>query len=637
MTHSMSNIILHTLLAKLPENSPTPVLLGSFSTKAGNFREIGWQLIVREANKLQEGSQRAYLAQDYTFHLIRYQNVLILCLTNSSTSKSQVGDFLQVVHSQYLVTLEKNSRRKRKTKHNQQNQNSQGLHDDVASMLQRCMTYHASSNKHKQLLLSTRTRSRSKMTDTNRSNTTNTKQNISRNSRSNRTNTGMLLPMGFGNASSGTASHSLDSIDPQAKSHFLRDIENAETTSDYYHILHDHRGILLHLNLPNTKPTTEEQAFKDSVRETFLLNGQPMEGHRALDLMRNIEAMTAPFAFSVEARAKTALDVLRAASRTTTGGDSYFLTSTLFARPGVMVTAGYVACHLPIEIQSTKRGQIIIKTHNRYELHDEESMMTGDIDDREAMIVLETETIETIDCITGNGKRILRITSNDITNLVLEYHIRGAGLPRSNGKYTRHGCEKIYVNKAGYFLTYLESNEKDIGGGRMQLEDHQWIIYKSMKDRICYRCNVNEGEEANQNEWVAVSNGEGVPPNPTIEITKRGYATLSREDIRALFVEENDDSNTTVSSLSSIRKNDLLTGVSPPRSMERVEDAAISSPGFEMLEASEEQSVVFGGVEHGGVEHVPKVNRRRASVILQNNTIMAKARACEERRRSIRK
>ena len=44
--------------------------------------------------------------------------------------------------------------------------------------------------------------------------------------------------------------------------------------------------------------------------------------------------------------------------------------------------------------------------------------MTGDIDDREAMIVLETETIETIDCITGNGKRILRITSNDITNLV---------------------------------------------------------------------------------------------------------------------------------------------------------------------------------------------------------------------------
>ena len=121
--------------------------------------------------------------------------------------------------------------------------------------------------------------------------------------------------------------------------------------------------------------------------------------------------MISPFAFSNEAIERTSLDVLRAASRTCTGGDSYFLTSSLFGRPGVMVTAGQQQ-NKPITISSTHRGQIAIRSYNIYDIHDEDALMNEEVDD--PIISLTTETVETIDCISGRANRVLQITSNDI-------------------------------------------------------------------------------------------------------------------------------------------------------------------------------------------------------------------------------
>ena len=105
--------IIHTLLAHLPPKRGAPVLLGSYSTKAGNFRDIAWQLVEREGRQLRkEGSQR-YEAASFVFQMRRFSvqatssvmpgSLLFCCLVSASENPSKVGDFLQVAHSQYLV------------------------------------------------------------------------------------------------------------------------------------------------------------------------------------------------------------------------------------------------------------------------------------------------------------------------------------------------------------------------------------------------------------------------------------------------------------------------------------------------------------------------------------------------------
>ena len=108
--------------------------------------------------------------------------------------------------------------------------------------------------------------------------------------------------------------------------------------------------------------------------------------------------------------------------------------------------------------------------------------------------------------------------------------------------------------------------------------------------------------------WV-VTKMNGVPPNPTVAIVSRGYASISREHVDLLFRRESSESS---SESRDDRERDsitdLLTGVSPPKETKRMEEVVVSSPGMEAL---------------------PK---RRTSVVSQNNVIMAAATASMRRR-----
>jgi hypothetical protein len=641
----MTATIFFSLIARLSKSSTK--LLGSYSTKAGNFRDIAWQLVVQEGLHLEkDGRQRAYQTEDYVFHLKRYDNILILCLVSATTRTSKVSNFLHVVHSQFLITVEQESRTRRRRRRPDSASVVSGLYDAVSvtsAVLQRCMAWVAEPDSHKQLMLRTKTQAHNnRESDGDKNKNKNKNKNKmsrvkSRSSRTLRANTGMLLPMGFGDASTGTGHHPLDNLNSHVRAQFYADNSAAKSKEDYLKMLHKHRGFLLRLPLPNTKPTTEDQAFKDSVRETFTLNGMRIEGHRALDMMRRLEEMIAPFAFSTAARAKTALDVLRAASRTTTGGDSYFLTSTLFGRPGVMVTAGHVGTPMPIDIRSTKRGNIVIRTFNIFELHDEEALMDGGTEDCEPIIVLTTETVESIDCITGNAKRVLLITSDNLSKMAFKYRIRGAGIPHANGLYVRHGAERIFANQGGYFLTYTTVGETDIGGGRLRLEEHRWILFRRSQENVCYACTVSANDEASSAGWLAVNEGGGVPPNPTVTVIERGYAPVSREDLAALFVETREEEEEESMSLSSATSHTSLKDArrEPSGSSDWL-TGNISSPRLTITNREEDTTTVISSSSE--ILIVPEkdglgggVVSRRPSLVSQNSVIM-KARDASAKR-----
>ena len=187
------------------------------------------------------------------------------------------------------------------------------------------MAWAVDSNEKRQLLLGTRTLSSprssissvhsrsspsggcSRISDTN----SNSEQQSfkkrgrrRRNLNKNDQNIGMLLPMGFGDASTGNE-HPLDNVEQSIKREFLSDLEKTTTHTEYNEFLHKYRSLLMNLILPNSRPTTEEQAHKDAVRELFLLNGVRIEGHKSKEMMRMLHQMISPFAFSNEAIERT--------------------------------------------------------------------------------------------------------------------------------------------------------------------------------------------------------------------------------------------------------------------------------------------------------------------------------------------
>jgi len=645
----MSSIeILYCLLAELPnsKSSAAPLHLGSYSKKAGNFREISWMLVQREGKKLPKTGQRAYESDCFRIHLKRYNKILILCIVKASTPATAVLNFLHVVHSQYLLHAQQDSRRRRRRRQGPALET--GLFDATsatAALLQRCMLW--AQKPHQPLLLGTQTQTPRfqssanvvlKRTSSGRGHNPN-----------NNSDTGILLPMGFGDASalgrhdSGKhPKHPLDHVEERTKTAFLLQSSQAETYENYIVLLHQYRGILLNLILPNSKPTTEEQALKDACRETFVLNGAPLEGHRTAELMQHLATMIAPFAYSKEAIASTSLDVLRAASRTCTGGDSYFLTTSLFSRPGRMVTAGHVKTQQPIKIASTQHGKIVIESYNVYEIHDEEALMNGD-GTVLPIISLCTHTIETIDCISGRANRILRITSLDIEDMVLSYQVKGAGIPGVNGKYYRQGVQLLYANMKGYFLKYQAIKEQTLKGGRINLEEHQWIIFRS-NERLCYVCTVEEerDDDLSQGGWVVVKKN-GLLPVPMVRIVARGYASVNEDEMESLFKTSGGGGGGGggggISLLEAGRegrtrreegeqgqyKCDLLTGVSPPKPAFKVKDAQVASPGVAECMLPEKDCIVLGGAVK---------NLRRPSVVSQNSKIMSARDASRRRRRT---
>lgn len=639
--------IIYTLVARVGSH---PHRLGDYSTKAGDFRDIAWELLCRIAKKWKGRKKeirvvKRYQVAIYTFHLCQFENNLaVLCLTPSSAMRSKVSHYLQIVHSQVIVLFASQNRRKlRSMGPGTEKNESNWLYDQVSRvsfLLQHLMQWAANSGEISgQLFPGIRTNALSAELVTSRgsespfsdvkSNSHSSSGNSSR-SRINenhekqhhcrsRTNgdTGILLPVGFGNANETPhqgATHPLDHLIQAERKSLLESVSLCKTVFDYLSLLNKHRHILLSLSLPNSKPTSREQAFKDAVREKISLNGKAFSGNDVLRLTRELERLIAPFAHNAAARVETAMDVLRAASRTCTGGDSFFGISSIFSRPGVVVTAGHMAAR-PVEISINSTGEATIVSHNSFEIHNEEELMGGD--DGNGIITIDTVIQEVIDCISGNAERIMSVKCPIIENMPLIVRVLKCGNPSVNGVYRRYdsngwGPKDIYyANDNGIFLSQRHIAEEKLIGERVRVAEREWVLANRSKGIDYFVASIlDQGREEEHlileppsDGWRPVK-GIGALPCPQIVVKSRGYAAVELDGRNRVAVEGKSDRNCEAKETGfcqSADGEDVLTGdifqqVTQNNEANIASNAVCRSPGVDLIVASEQEKVVLGGV-----------------------------------------
>ena len=203
---------------------------------------------------------------------------------------------------------------------------------------------------------------------------------------------GILLPRGFAeeevNAESEAAAHTvkaadlLASVPPEHQARLNAACVAAETRADVFDVFVRFEWLLGSIALPRTfTGVSMEQAWKDVRREQLLLNGRSVEGAEALHAA--LEPLLQAFTFDSEARGSLALDLLRAASRTSSGGDAYFVVASLLAKPGVACTASADRDPGPVSITITPKGEAVIITRSCFELKRLPSMDDDDEDDED--------------------------------------------------------------------------------------------------------------------------------------------------------------------------------------------------------------------------------------------------------------
>ena len=115
---SKSGQPIYTLLARLLDSPPptAPVaVLGDYSTKAGDFRNVAWRLVCSVAPLLPHNTVKRYLVSGHTFHLRHFEGgLIVLCLTLCEAPRAGVSHFMSVVHSQVTALFARSRRRRRR-------------------------------------------------------------------------------------------------------------------------------------------------------------------------------------------------------------------------------------------------------------------------------------------------------------------------------------------------------------------------------------------------------------------------------------------------------------------------------------------------------------------------------------------
>ena len=115
----------------------------------------------------------------------------------------------------------------------------------------------------------------------------------------------------------------------------------AESVDSFLTVLHQFRDALLDIPLPPPSAVDLGQAIKDAQRETILCNGKAFKGD-ATGLEAEMLRLVEPLVVDVETAKMLCQDILRASSRTESGGDSYSISTSLLVKRGNLLTPAQV-------------------------------------------------------------------------------------------------------------------------------------------------------------------------------------------------------------------------------------------------------------------------------------------------------
>ena len=223
-----------------------------------------------------------------------------------------------------------------------------------------------------------------------------------------------------------------------------------------------------------------------------------------------------------------------------------------------------------------------------------------------------------LDCITGNAERIMRVKCPLIENMPLVVRVLNCGNPSVNGVYKRYDSngwapkDIYYANDNGIFLTQRHIAEKNLLGGRMRIAEREWVLGNKSKGLDYYVSSIlDEGEEDEEqlifeppsDGWRPVK-GVGALPCPTVVVNSRGYAAVDLDKKNEIVVVGKSNTNSKAKETShrqSADGEDILTGdifqqVAQNKKASIASSATCSSPGVDLVLASEQDEIVLGGI-----------------------------------------
>ena len=236
---------------------------------------------------------------------------------------------------------------------------------------------------------------------------------------------------------------------------------------------------LQRLRLPRTFESIDlQQAYKDIKRERVEINGEEVTVEGPEELETILRPLLTDFTFDSDAEMRVVQDIVRACSRTASGGDAYFVVTNLFGRkPGYAVLPGRgdpgpvvvnisrtgegsfitrsefeVRCIDPHEAarQGAHPKQMQFRTRHSaaewrvfsrgiYDLPVHAAQLRADDPRDEASVVLALTAVieEKLDFVRAEGSRVLRIVPHRLRSTHRTLVVSGAGTVLANGVYTR--------------------------------------------------------------------------------------------------------------------------------------------------------------------------------------------------------
>ncbi|CAM9099135.1 unnamed protein product [Chrysoparadoxa australica] len=203
----------------------------------------------------------------------------------------------------------------------------------------------------------------------------------------NRGSIGILLPMDYSGmvdggevGRDGEADPLLREIDGMVRKALAAQVAGCTCNDDVKTLLITFRNDLAELTLP--RPTTVDygQALKDAQREQIHLNGELFRGN-VQELLESLKGLVEPLVLDPALVEPVCQDIIRASSRTASGGDTYSVMMMLLSSPiaGDLLTPieGEVP---PIGISMDgQKGEVVITVGNSFQLRKHAMMMANDV------------------------------------------------------------------------------------------------------------------------------------------------------------------------------------------------------------------------------------------------------------------
>ncbi|CAM9426636.1 unnamed protein product [Phaeothamnion confervicola] len=159
----------------------------------------------------------------------------------------------------------------------------------------------------------------------------------------------------------------LREMDPMARKALRTQVDLSRTADDCLSVLVKFRDVLNSVTLPRPAAVDYNQALKDAQRERIRVNDRVFQG-KVEPLLEELRSLVGPLVFETALVTEVCQDIIRASSRTASGGDTYAVVAAVLSRPeagDLLTPSGTESAPIAIGLDGAK-GEVVITVENRF-------------------------------------------------------------------------------------------------------------------------------------------------------------------------------------------------------------------------------------------------------------------------------